>query len=65
MVYMDDMSDTMLCPVSGTMTGGGGRVMRGRMGSSIGTEVTQQEVGDLLDTLLELSLASNHCYGSL
>jgi hypothetical protein len=55
----------MLCPVSGTMTGGGGRVMRGRIGSSIGTEVTQQEVGDLLETLLELSLASNHCYGSL
>uniref|UniRef100_A0A8C7TV81 Structural maintenance of chromosomes protein n=1 Tax=Oncorhynchus mykiss TaxID=8022 RepID=A0A8C7TV81_ONCMY len=29
--------------MAGTMTGGGGRVMRGRMGSSIGTEVTQQE----------------------
>uniref|UniRef100_A0A6Q2YHQ3 Structural maintenance of chromosomes protein n=1 Tax=Esox lucius TaxID=8010 RepID=A0A6Q2YHQ3_ESOLU len=29
--------------MAGTMTGGGGRVMRGRMGSSIGTEVSQQE----------------------
>uniref|UniRef100_A0AAY4E0C5 Structural maintenance of chromosomes protein n=1 Tax=Denticeps clupeoides TaxID=299321 RepID=A0AAY4E0C5_9TELE len=28
---------------SGTMTGGGGRVMKGRMGSSIGTEITQEE----------------------
>uniref|UniRef100_A0A8B9LKS4 Structural maintenance of chromosomes protein n=1 Tax=Astyanax mexicanus TaxID=7994 RepID=A0A8B9LKS4_ASTMX len=28
---------------SGTMTGGGGRVMKGRMGSSIGTEVTQEQ----------------------
>uniref|UniRef100_A0A4W5M812 Structural maintenance of chromosomes protein 4 n=1 Tax=Hucho hucho TaxID=62062 RepID=A0A4W5M812_9TELE len=37
--------------MAGTMTGGGGRVMRGRMGSSIGTEVTQQEVGNLLDTV--------------
>uniref|UniRef100_A0A4W4FLZ1 Structural maintenance of chromosomes protein n=1 Tax=Electrophorus electricus TaxID=8005 RepID=A0A4W4FLZ1_ELEEL len=29
---------------AGTMTGGGGRVMKGRMGSSIGTEVTQEQV---------------------
>uniref|UniRef100_A0AAR2JM20 Structural maintenance of chromosomes protein n=1 Tax=Pygocentrus nattereri TaxID=42514 RepID=A0AAR2JM20_PYGNA len=28
---------------AGTMTGGGGRVMKGRMGSSIGTEVTQEQ----------------------
>uniref|UniRef100_A0A3B3SBT6 Structural maintenance of chromosomes protein n=1 Tax=Paramormyrops kingsleyae TaxID=1676925 RepID=A0A3B3SBT6_9TELE len=28
---------------AGTMTGGGGRVMRGRMGTSVGVEVTQEE----------------------
>ncbi len=32
------------CSPSGTMTGGGGRVMKGRMGSSVSAEVTQEQV---------------------
>lgn len=37
---------------AGTMTGGGGRVMRGRMGSSIGSEVTQEEL-DRMESRLQ------------
>ncbi|MBN3310461.1 SMC4 protein, partial [Amia calva] len=29
---------------SGTMTGGGGRVMKGRMGTSLGTDISQEEL---------------------
>ncbi|KAJ8256292.1 hypothetical protein COCON_G00184440 [Conger conger] len=32
---------------AGTMTGGGGRVMRGRMGASLGSEVTQEELDSM------------------
>ncbi|XP_007258458.3 structural maintenance of chromosomes protein 4 [Astyanax mexicanus] len=38
---------------SGTMTGGGGRVMKGRMGSSIGTEVTQEQLDRMESALNE------------
>uniref|UniRef100_A0AAY4E352 Structural maintenance of chromosomes protein n=1 Tax=Denticeps clupeoides TaxID=299321 RepID=A0AAY4E352_9TELE len=38
---------------SGTMTGGGGRVMKGRMGSSIGTEITQEELDHMESRLKE------------
>ncbi|XP_060731020.1 structural maintenance of chromosomes protein 4 [Tachysurus vachellii] len=38
---------------AGTMTGGGGRVMKGRMGSSIGTEVTQEQLDKMENALKE------------
>uniref|UniRef100_A0A4W4FNR6 Structural maintenance of chromosomes protein 4 n=1 Tax=Electrophorus electricus TaxID=8005 RepID=A0A4W4FNR6_ELEEL len=38
---------------AGTMTGGGGRVMKGRMGSSIGTEVTQEQLDSMESVLSE------------
>uniref|UniRef100_A0AAR2JAZ3 Structural maintenance of chromosomes protein n=1 Tax=Pygocentrus nattereri TaxID=42514 RepID=A0AAR2JAZ3_PYGNA len=38
---------------AGTMTGGGGRVMKGRMGSSIGTEVTQEQLDRMESSLKE------------
>ncbi|XP_076837221.1 structural maintenance of chromosomes protein 4 [Brachyhypopomus gauderio] len=38
---------------AGTMTGGGGRVMRGRMGSAIGVEVTQEQLDGMESTLSE------------
>ncbi|XP_060761829.1 structural maintenance of chromosomes protein 4 [Neoarius graeffei] len=38
---------------AGTMTGGGGRVMKGRMGSSIGTEVTQEQLDKMESALKE------------
>ncbi|KAJ8368790.1 hypothetical protein SKAU_G00088180 [Synaphobranchus kaupii] len=38
---------------AGTMTGGGGRVMRGRMGSSLGSEVTQEELDRMEGRLRE------------
>ncbi|XP_072525283.1 structural maintenance of chromosomes protein 4 isoform X2 [Salminus brasiliensis] len=38
---------------AGTMTGGGGRVMKGRMGSSIGTEVTQEQLDRMESSLNE------------
>ncbi|XP_035647897.1 structural maintenance of chromosomes protein 4 isoform X1 [Oncorhynchus keta] len=47
--------------VAGTMTGGGGRVMRGRMGSSIGTEVTQQELDRMESKLNEKVVQLQGC----
>lgn len=41
-IVKDILFKPLMC-VTGTMTGGG-RVMKGRMGSSIGTEVSQEEV---------------------
>lgn len=38
---------------AGTMTGGGGRVMKGRMGSSISTEVTQEQLDKMEKALNE------------
>ncbi|XP_023662970.1 structural maintenance of chromosomes protein 4 isoform X2 [Paramormyrops kingsleyae] len=38
---------------AGTMTGGGGRVMRGRMGTSVGVEVTQEELDRMESKLKE------------
>uniref|UniRef100_A0A8C8I9T3 Structural maintenance of chromosomes protein n=1 Tax=Oncorhynchus tshawytscha TaxID=74940 RepID=A0A8C8I9T3_ONCTS len=47
--------------MAGTMTGGGGRVMRGRMGSSIGTEVTQQELDRMESKLNEKVVQLQGC----
>ncbi|XP_010899218.2 structural maintenance of chromosomes protein 4 isoform X1 [Esox lucius] len=47
--------------MAGTMTGGGGRVMRGRMGSSIGTEVSQQELDRMEKTLSEKVVQLQGC----
>ncbi|XP_055736380.1 structural maintenance of chromosomes protein 4 isoform X3 [Salvelinus fontinalis] len=47
--------------MAGTMTGGGGRVMRGRMGSSIGTEVTQQELDCMESKLNEKVVQLQGC----
>lgn len=45
--------------ITGTMTGGG-RVLKGRMGSSIGTEISQQEVSTkythIGDSVYQISL---------
>uniref|UniRef100_A0A8C9TQD3 Structural maintenance of chromosomes protein 4 n=1 Tax=Scleropages formosus TaxID=113540 RepID=A0A8C9TQD3_SCLFO len=41
---------------AGTMTGGGGRVMRGRMGTSVGVEVTQEEL-DKMEKKLNVQMA--------
>ncbi|XP_048121194.1 structural maintenance of chromosomes protein 4 [Alosa alosa] len=38
---------------AGTMTGGGSRVMRGKMGSSIGSEISQKELDGMESTLRE------------
>ncbi|XP_041733774.1 structural maintenance of chromosomes protein 4-like isoform X2 [Coregonus clupeaformis] len=47
--------------MAGTMTGGGGRAMRGRMGSSIGTEVTQQELDRMESKLNEKVVQLQGC----
>ncbi|XP_036392385.1 structural maintenance of chromosomes protein 4 [Megalops cyprinoides] len=46
---------------AGTMTGGGGRVMRGRMGSSLGTEVTQEELDKMESKLSEQVVQLQSC----
>ncbi|KAI1893723.1 hypothetical protein AGOR_G00126620 [Albula goreensis] len=48
---------------AGTMTGGGGRVMRGRMGSSLGSEVTQVELDKMETQLKEQVSQMQNCQG--
>ncbi|KAK1168475.1 structural maintenance of chromosomes protein 4 [Acipenser oxyrinchus oxyrinchus] len=46
---------------SGTMTGGGGRVMKGRMGSSLAQEVSQEEL-DTMESKLKKDVALAQTY---
>ncbi|KAM6961494.1 LOW QUALITY PROTEIN: structural maintenance of chromosomes protein 4 [Aplochiton taeniatus] len=47
--------------MAGTMTGGGGRVMKGRMGSSIGTEISQDELNRMESKLSEKVVQLQGC----
>ncbi|XP_066476875.1 structural maintenance of chromosomes protein 4 isoform X1 [Tiliqua scincoides] len=46
---------------SGTMTGGGGKVMKGRMGSSVVVEISEDEVNKMESQLQKNSQTAMHC----